>query len=67
MSNQAMKRHGGSLDVYYCERNPSEKAMCCMITTTRHSEKGKAMDTVKISGYQGLRERKDEYRGSLGQ
>lgn len=59
MSNQAMKRHGGSLNVYYCERSSSEKAIYCTIPTTRHSEKGQAMDTVKISGYQGLRGRKN--------
>ena len=42
MSYQAIKKHGGNLDVYSykSERNLSEKFSKCMIPTIQHSGKG---------------------------
>jgi len=58
MSYQAMKRHGGILNVWTGWKKPFwKKTSYWMIPTLWHSGKGKTMDTIKTSAiYPGLRE-----------
>lgn len=51
MSYQAIKRHGGTLNTWYSAKEINEKRLQTMIPTIHHSKKGKAMETVRASGF----------------